>query len=83
MFTIQNIAQAKPEAYNRVNEELQNLAAHQLHNAYDSIHQAIQLIWLLPETPKREELREKVYSISDDFFKMLNEELVAYREESK
>jgi hypothetical protein len=45
--------------------------------------QSIDLVWLLPETPKREALREKLYSIYNEYFKFLNEELEAYRAESK
>lgn len=81
MFTIQDVAQVKPEAYNRVNEELSNMAACQLHDVHRCMSQAISLIWLLPKTEKREELREKLYEIYNEYYKFLNEELTAYREE--
>lgn len=83
MFTIQDVAKGDAEAYDRTNEELRNLAASQLHDVHRSMSQAISLVWLLPRTEKREKLREKLYEIYDEYYKFLNEELVAYREENK
>lgn len=79
MFTIQDVSQGKPEAYNRVKEELEFIFNGKMYGVSSAIHDAISHLWLLPETPEREALREKLYEFSEEFMEILETEYQKFR----
>lgn len=81
MNTIKEIAEGKANAYEGVKNGLEFAFNSQIYHASSALHQAIELLWLLPETEKREALREKLYSISDELNDTLDNELVEYKKE--
>lgn len=69
------------EQYNKVKDGIEFILHDTVYGVSSQIHRAIDLLWLLPETEKREALREKLYDLSKEYNEILNNEFEAYRGE--
>lgn len=80
MNTINEI-RGNDNACKYVKKELE-LALHgELYDISNQIHKSISLIWLLPETDKRNALKDRLYDLSKEVGEMLDTELKNYKEE--
>ena len=69
------------EAYKNIKKELEFHFHDQAYHASHALHEVIQVLWLLPETPAREALREKLYELSDSYDAIFDNELKEYEKE--
>lgn len=83
MYTIQDVASGNTTAYDKVEHELRFILNDKMYEASSAIHSAITHLWLLPDTPEREALRERLYTISDEFEKILKNEYQNYTNTEK
>jgi len=81
MNNIKQVAEGNSKAYKDVKNELEFAFNNQIFHASSELHQALNLLWLLPDTEKREALREKLYTLTDELSKVLDTELVEYKKE--
>lgn len=81
MNNIKEVAEGNSKAYKDVKNELEFAFNNQIFHASSELHQAINLLWLLPDTEKREALREKLYALTDELSKVLDTELEDYKKE--
>ena len=80
MKTIANLRTPEnEEAYKDVKNSLEDLLFSQMYGISGAIHKAISLTWVMPETEKREAVREKLYKLSDEVSNLLDEEFDDYQ----
>lgn len=82
MYNIEHLkTEENQQQFNRVKDGIEFILHDTVYGASSQIHRAIDLLWLLPETEKREALREKLYEISNEYNEMLEGEFETYKDE--
>lgn len=83
MYTLTDLANGKERAKDRIEGELISTIHGLAHDGSSHLHDVISLLWLMPETEKREALRKKLYTLTDEINEMLHNELQDYYKEIK
>lgn len=82
MYNIEHLrTEGNQQQFNKVKDSIEFILHDTVYGVSSQIHRAIDLLWLLPETEKREALREKLYELSQEYNEILNNEFETYKDE--
>lgn len=84
MYNIKDICPADKQGekpYTQIKSGIEELFFDSIHQASGNLYRTLDTLWLLPETPRREELRQKVGNLVEELHKILNEDVATYRKE--
>lgn len=84
MYNIKDICPADEQdekPYKQIKSGVEELFFDSIHQASSNLYRTLDTLWLLPETPRREELQRKVGDLVNELHKIIHEDVVAYRKE--
>lgn len=82
MYNINDLrTEENQEQFNKVKDGIEFILHDTVYGVSSQIHRSIDLLWLLPETEKREVLRKRLYDLSKEYNEILNNEFNSYKDE--
>ena len=84
MYNIKDICPADKQdgkSYKQIKSGVEELFFDSIHQASGNLYRTLDTLWLLPETPRREELRKKVGDLVSELHKIIHEDVATYRKE--